>query len=473
MPKPYSEQIQDWTNTRAEKTAKMLAIMEKSGETGETLDEAQQEEYDNLKAEIARVDKQIENLRDAEKMAAASAKPVSGNTPDEGTVSRGAGGPIVTSMRRAAPPGINFARYAMCIAKARGNPDIALKISENQYPSEQDLHSVLKAAVVAGSTGDPTWGGNLVQYVDLVSDFITFLNPRTIIGAFGQNGVPGFTPAPFNSRIKRQTSGGEGYWIGEGQAKPLTRFDFDFVTLRWTKIANIAALTDEEMRFGSPSAEGLVREALVRAISKRLDLTFMDRSNGGVTDVRPAAITNGVTPIASTGTDEAAARADLGAVMSALGDAELNYGEAVWIMNSANAIQLFLMQNALGQMSFPGMTGAAGGTLFGRPVVVSNNMVGTGSPPTSDVVLVVPSEIYLADDGQVTVDASREASLEMDDAPTMASTSGSPATPTGAQLVSMFQTNSVALRAERYINWMRRRDAAVQVISGAGYSAAA
>ncbi|EOU6806997.1 hypothetical protein ACN6XO_004898, partial [Escherichia coli] len=36
-----------------------------------------------------------------------------------------------------------------------------------------------------------------------------------------------------------------------------------------------------------------------------------------------------------------------------------------------------------------------------------------------------------------------------------------------------FQTNSVAIRAERWINWRRRRTAAVAVISGVNYGTAA
>jgi hypothetical protein len=75
------------------------------------------------------------------------------------------------------------------------------------------------------------------------------------------------------------------------------------------------------------------------------------------------------------------------------------------------------------------------------------------------------SDIWMADDGAVTVDASREASLEMSDGP--ANNSGTP-TQTN-DMVSMFQTNSVALRAERFINWQRRRSAAVQVIDDVNY----
>jgi hypothetical protein len=56
----------------------------------------------------------------------------------------------------------------------------------------------------------------------------------------------------------------------------------------------------------------------------------------------------------------------------------------------------------------------------------------------------------------VTVDASTEASLQMLDNPTNNSATGTPTT-----VVSMYQTNSIALRAERFINWRKRRSTAV------------
>ena len=77
-----------------------------------------------------------------------------------------------------------------------------------------------------------------------------------------------------------------------------------------------------------------------------------------------------------------------------------------------------------------------------------------------------PSDIYLADEGGVQVDMSREASLETNDAPTHDSD-----TPTAVSLVSMFQTNSVAFRCERFINWQRRRASAVAILTGATWGA--
>jgi len=62
----------------------------------------------------------------------------------------------------------------------------------------------------------------------------------------------------------------------------------------------------------------------------------------------------------------------------------------------------------------------------------------------------------LADDGGVSIDASREATLDM--------AGGN--TPT----FNLFQKNCVAIRAERWIRWQKRRSMAVQLISGAAYN---
>jgi HK97 family phage major capsid protein len=99
-----------------------------------------------------------------------------------------------------------------------------------------------------------------------------------------------------------------------------------------------------------------------------------------------------------------------------------------------------------------------GGTFFGIPVVTSN-AVPIESDATTSIVLMDASQIFLADEGGITLDVSMEASLQMDGAPSAGATT----------LVSLWQNNMVGLRAERYINWQRRRDAAVAVLSQITY----
>ena len=74
-------------------------------------------------------------------------------------------------------------------------------------------------------------------------------------------------------------------------------------------------------------------------------------------------------------------------------------------------------------------------------------------------MLLDAEEVYLADDGQVTIDSSDQVSLEMSDAPAQNGVTGS-----GASMVSTWQSGLIALKAERYINWKKRRSAAVAYV---------
>src|SRR5690606_3333025 len=102
------------------------------------------------------------------------------------------------------------------------------------------------------------------------------------------------------------------------------------------------------------------------------------------------------------------------------------------------ARQLSMAREALGTAAFPGVT-MTGGTLDGVPLRVSQYLANNGGSGGAPFILVDESEIYLADDNSVTLDASDVASIEMDSAPSHDSS-----TPTAAQLVSMWQTNSIA-----------------------------
>ena len=82
-----------------------------------------------------------------------------------------------------------------------------------------------------------------------LNDKLEFVRPATILGKFGLNGIPDLRHVPFNARIAGQTSGGTGYWVGQGAAKPLTRAAFADQTLTWTKVAAISVLTEDLARF--------------------------------------------------------------------------------------------------------------------------------------------------------------------------------------------------------------------------------
>lgn len=440
--------------------------MKAAGDEGRTLNEAEEEEYDGLAAEVKSVDAHLVRLRQAEGFAVSKAArivaPADGE--DAASAAASARSPHIVAVERKLAPGVEFARYAMCLGSAKGNLPQALEIAKSRFKDTPRLAIVLKAAVNAGTTVDATWAAPLLEYNQFAGDFVEFLRPQTILGKFGQGGVPSLRAVPFNVNIRGQTSGGSGYWVGQGAPKPLTKFDFENTYLGYSKVANIAVLTEELLRFSSPSAELLVRDSLAKALIERLDTDFVDPAKALVANVSPASITNGVTAIPATGTGDAAdIRADVKAAMSAYIAANISPTSAVWIMPATIALALSLMVNPLGQPEFPGVS-MSGGTFGGIPVIVSEYVptVSAGSL----IILANAQDIWLADDGSVVLSASTEASLQMLDNPTNNSATATPTT-----MVSMFQTNSVAIRAERYINWKKRRAEAVQVIQDANWGA--
>jgi len=459
----YAEQIGAFENKRAANLAAMEGIMAKAAEEGSTLDAAQQEEFDNLQADNEAIDSHLKRLRALEKAAGERATPVKDvNRDEDGAAVRG--GTVVVKREPKLDPGIAFARYAKCYALGRLMGESPRTIARDLYGEQSSVYGVLtKTAVPAGHTGTGSWAEDLVgDETSVFADFVEFLRPQTILGRFGSNGVPALRRIPFRTPLISQTGGGDGYWVGEGKPKPLTAFDFSRTTLEPLKVANIAVVTQEVLRDSSPSAEMIVRDSLAAALRERLDTDFIDPTKAVASGVSPASITNGVSAVPSSGNTADDVREDIRQLFNTFIAANNAPTSGVWIMAATTALALSLMQNPLGQSEFPGIS-MNGGTLFGLPVIVSEYV--PSDTYGSFVALVNASDIYLADDGGIRIDMSREASLQMDDAPTTQdATSG-----TGTSLVSLWQTNSVGFLAERTINWAKRRDSAVAVLSGVNW----
>ncbi len=467
--KTTAEQIAEFEATRVSKAAEMEAIMTKAAEAGETLDADQSEQFDTLEAEIAAIDKHIGRLKQMQKAQAANAKPVT----EEAGAQRMANVKTLdfkevqvrAKNTQKLEPGIALARAAKCLALGHLQHRDAISIAKSLYDGQDAIIAathrlVTKAAVAAATTSDATWAGPLVgDETSVFADFVEYLRPQTILGRFGTNGIPSLRRVPFRVPLIGQTSGGDGYWVGEGQAKPLTKFDFERNTLEPLKVANIAVATMEVIRDSSPSADGIIRDQLAAALRQRLDIDFIDPDKAAVAGVSPASILNGVVGIASSGTDADAVRADLKALFSAFIAANNAPTSGVFIMTATMALSLSLMVNALGQPEFPTIT-MTGGTLNGLPVIVSE-FVPTDSSG-SIVALVNASDIYLGDEGGIDLSMSTEASLQMDNAPDNPTTAST-------VLVSLFQRNLVAFRAERAISWARRRTSAVAYLTGVNW----
>lgn len=441
----------------AEKEAKVQKLNElMAGEdAGATLDAEKQEQFDTLTSEVEAIDKHLARLETLEKVNRSQAKPVEGNGTKEAAESRGTSMPVITTQDNV-PPGIGFARAVMCQVQAKLDGYNVVELAKARYPSHEKLHKFLsyKAAVPAGTSTQTVYAAPLVYATNLASEFIEYLRPRTILGQFGTGIYPSLTRVPFNIRVPRQTSGGNAAWVGEGKGKPVTSVAFDSVTLGHNKVATIAVLTKELARLSTPSAEMLVRDTLSRAVIERLDIDFTDPNHAATTGVAPASITNGLTALTTAGTSADNARTDVAVIVKTYLEDNQDPSGLVLIMPNSLALSLSLLRNSLGQREFPDL-GVNGGMLEGIPVIASQ-YVANASGSGNLVIAVKASDIFLADDGNVSIDVSEQASVQMSDAPTINATDG-----TGASLVSLWQTNSVGIRAEREITWVKARSGAV------------
>lgn len=441
--KSFAEQIAAFRDTRTEKSARMEEIMAEA--EGQTLDEAQRAEFDELDADIAKIDEHVKRLRALEKAQMETLRPADGDTEEKAAESRS--GIIHARPKVNLEKGTGFARYAMALAAGRGSVSDALKYVEARQKWMDETPEVAQFIKAdPGTTTDATWAAPLVQPTNLASEFIELLRPATILGR-----IDGIRRVPFNVRIPVQTGGSTVNWVGEAAPKPVSELAFDAITLGMNKVAGIVVLTDELVRSSSPAAEQVVRNDLVAQIARFVDAQFIDPAVAAGQN-NPASITNGVTPVAASGTDAESLYWDLNSALAKFDDTDLGSGGITVIMRSGTARGIISLRNALGQFEFNGLS-VGGGVLNGLQVITSNSV------PAGVIILVKGDEILLADDGQTLLDASRDATLDLNGGTT--------------PNFNLFQRNAIGIRAERFMTWRKRRADAVSVITGAAYGPAA
>ncbi len=475
----YAERVTAYEQKRAALQGSMASIMDAADEKGETLDAAQQDEFDELDGQIKAVDAQLDRYRTLEGLE----KALEGKTltPIVGVVGEASGaairgGTVQVKRKENLEPGIAFARLIKSLGAAKGDMGRAVKIAESRYGEDSDSVGTLKQLyergtdrlefegfeknnVLAGSTISGTAMADLVLTEGgAFADFANYLRPQTILGKFGTGNIPALRSVPFNTALGIQTLAGNGYWVGEGKPKPLTAFNVDKTHLTPLKCANIVVLTEELLRNASYSAETLVRDEMVNALIQLIDGDFIDPTNAGSAGSKPASISYGAQHSAASGTGDADdIRADLRSLINEFIAANSEGSGIVLVMRATDALGAGMLVNGLGQPEFPNVS-MFGGNIVNLPVITSQAV------PSGDVIAVQPTDIFLADDGGFMVDVSREASLQMLDNPT-----NDTVTPTATSMVSLWQTNSVGFRAERILNWAKRRATAVAYLTGVAW----
>jgi hypothetical protein len=232
----------------------------------------------------------------------------------------------------------------------------------------------------------------------------------------------------------------------EGHAAPVSRAVVAHTSLQPWTIATQIVVT-QEMLF-DPGSESAFNQELKLATAQRVDgaLTQMLFDDSG-------ALT-----IPSSGPTPDNAVADIRAAMLALG-AVGDASRVVWLMASDVARKACALGSE-GGGTFPSMT-PGGGQIRGVNALVSAGI------PAGQALLFDAAQIGAADAGTV-ARTSSEADIEMSDAP--ASDAG---IPTGTTMVSMFQSNSVAMATTATIAAAKLHDFSAVLLENIDWGAGA
>jgi len=330
----------------------------------------------------------------------------------------------------AGPRGRLYIR-AKCAQFGGTSPELINAFAAARWPNEAiTIAKAAQSAIQTGDIGEPP-----------AAEFLNAVREKSVLG-----GLVGTRPMAFNKRMLARTNGATGFWVGESSSIPLLKPVLAGSTLTAKKVAAIICTTAEALRAESPAVEAALEFDLQTGCVGALDVALLDSSQAG-SDSTPAAITHGAPTVDATG-DTAA---DLKALVSAFAG---DMSSAYLATDPDTATGLAMVRGANGSFLFPD-AGPRGGSVLGIPLLVSRH-----SPRDSSggqIALIDASGIAVALEG-IELSQSPNTTLVMSDTPT------SPAAE-----VSMFQTNTVALKAVIRCNFENQRVGGVAIITGANY----
>ena len=277
-----------------------------------------------------------------------------------------------------------------------------------------------------------------LNYATLVSGFSDTLRNRSVF--FRLMAENAFTRAPFHVPFGVVSGPASGSVVPEGASIPVSRLSLANVTLEPRKVAALVVMTADLVRNTSAASQALFARELRGAVSDAADGALFDST-----------IDSSTPQFTSSGNDVDDIRADLFQMLSAVNS--VGSAALYWVAAPDVAKRLSTIATSGGSDAFPNAS-ALGGELLNLPLLVSSVL------PAGTLYLLNAGSIA-AEAGAIEVADSEHATVQMNDEPT-----GDSVTPTASALVSMLQTNSVALRATVMMAVERLRVDAIAKLDG-------
>lgn len=327
---------------------------------------------------------------------------------------------------------------ARMLLRGEGNVSRSLILAEREVPHLSRVAAVLKTAVVAGTTLSPSWAGNLADYRQMATGFVDSLRNLSVFDRL----FPDMRRFPLRTRLGVVSVGASGADVGEGAPAPVSQFTLADGQLEAKKAVAIVVVSQELLKSD--------RTAVVdTTLSRELRVAVAAATNARFL----SGVTAGAASVVSSGSTAANVLADVEALLDRVNPTALS--RLYLVVDGSTAGKLATKANSDGSQAFPAMT-PQGGELAGIPVMVADDVAGDTSGPH---MVLIDAAAIAADSDLVMLDTSTEATLQMDSQPS----------PGPQNHVSLFQTNSVALKATRWYGFELLRSNGVAVATGVNY----
>lgn len=288
-----------------------------------------------------------------------------------------------------------------------------------------DTEMVRKAAVTAVTTT------GMIDARATSDAILKLAEPRRLLAQM--RGVPS---PPHTTVFDIPMDASAGGFVPENEPIPMIQFTAGSALTGLGKIAGIYAITEELVR----ATDGVMRTRFDQTITRLVWLAEnreLLSTTAAVANGRPAGL------LASAPEFGGASAGDLETAIAEM-FAYVTDGQAVqpFIITSPRAALWMALQRTSTGARFPNVR-INGGDIAGIPLLVS---VAAGNK----LILVDAGKLLVVDEG-LELEGSRQAAIQMSDAPVVGATN----------VVAAFQTNVVFVKVQRYVHWTRVTDDAV------------
>ncbi len=367
--------------------------------------------------------------------------------------------PFMEGQDKVAPPkrekGLAFGRAVRAMAAAKMHKLGSAGVVEilNQWGDTDIAEAMTAAQTKALAAGNATAGGFLVP-TEFSNEVIELLRSRSIVRKMGARTVQMPTGT---LKFPKLSTGASATYVGENTNATSSEPTLGQLTLTFKKLAVLVPVSNDLLRYSSPSADAVVRDDLVSAMATKEDQSLV---RGTGTSATPKGIANWCVAdqkIACQAKTLASVFEDLGKLVIALKNANIPMISPGWMMAPRTEITLATIQDGNGNT--PLREELNRGTLWGYPVGVTTNIpitldtTGAGSDDESEIYLVDFAQVLIGESMGLLVDASQEAAYH-----------------DGSNVQAAFSLDQTVVRAIAEHDLGLRHERAVAMLTGVDWS---